>query len=555
MKRSEFVRMFGGLNQSMRPDPQSGINPYTGPWTTTQVVHLLRRATFGVRKSEVDQLLSLGMNAAVDKLLDTAGAKDPIPSPPLNVYSTPAEPDPTTPYGQTFINAPAVTPIPPQYYQARTDVFKAWWAGNMIHQKMTITEKLTLFWFNHFALEADTVQIAQAMYYYYKLLRENALGNFKTMVKLVSVDPAMLRYLNGQLNSKAAPDENYARELQELFTIGKGPDATWTEDDVKAAAKVLTGYRINPLTTPISYYFDFNQHDLSTKRFSTFYNNKTITGKFGPAGEQELDELINMLTDNIETARHMVRKLYQFFVYYEIPNDVEMNVIRPLADLYKSSGYDNKKVVETLFKSEHFYDMLSVGCIIKSPLDYSIGLTKEFSIKFPDQSNLVNQYLSWGLIASLSAYQGLNIADPPVVSGWQAWYQSPQSHEIWINADTLANRNRVAENITSSKGVEFNGISLKVDPIILASSFSQPQDALQLVKDSVAILYNYTLSDTSIQYLKSFLIQGLPGDSYWTDIWLEYTGNPTDPALKNAVTLRLNALFKEIISQAEYHLS
>ncbi|MBK7693568.1 MAG: hypothetical protein IPI30_04380 [Saprospiraceae bacterium] len=101
----------------MRPDPQSGINPYTGPWTSAQVIHLLRRATFGVRKSEVDQLLALGMKAAVDKLMDISGAKDPIPSPPLNVYSTPAEPDPTTPYGQTFVNAPAVTPIPPQYYQ------------------------------------------------------------------------------------------------------------------------------------------------------------------------------------------------------------------------------------------------------------------------------------------------------------------------------------------------------------------------------------------------------------------------------------------------------
>ncbi|MBK7693566.1 MAG: DUF1800 family protein [Saprospiraceae bacterium] len=130
--------------------------------------------------------------------------------------------------------------------------------------------------------------------------------------------------------------------MTRTFTVGKGPDASWTEDDGKLP-KSSNRFRINPLTTPISYYFDFNQHDLSTKRFSAFYNNKTITGKFGPAGEQELDELITMLTDNIETARHMVRKLYQFFVYYEIPNDGEMNVIRPLADLYKSSGYDNKK--------------------------------------------------------------------------------------------------------------------------------------------------------------------------------------------------------------------
>lgn len=552
MNRAEFFKSVTTSSQSFTKPP-GGINPYNGPWTQREAIHLLRRTLFGFHSKEIAPVVSMGMNAAVNFLLDQSG--DSIPNPPLNVYSTVAEPDPTTPFGQTWVNSSVLATIPPQYYQARTNTLKAWWTANLINQKRTLTEKMTLFWYNHFPIEADVIILAQVTYDYYKLIRSNALGNYKNLVKLVSVHPGMLAYLNGNSNSKNAPDENYARELQELFTIGKGPDAKWTESDVKEAAKILTGYRINPLTNPVSYYFDFNQHDLGTKRFSAFYNNKTITGKFGPSGEQELDELITMLTDHIETARHIVRKLYQFFVYYEITADAETNVIRPLADLFKSGGYDIKKVLEVLFKSEHFYDMLNLGCVIKSPLDFNVGMAKEFSIQFPDASQLINQYNSWGALTYVAAYQGLNLADPPLVSGWQAWYQSPQFHEIWINADTLANRNNVVDGLTSVKGLEFNGISLKLDTIAFASAMPNAENAEALVRDSVAILYNYPLSDNAIQFLKSNLVSGLPNDSYWTDIWQQFQINPNDPSIRNTVSIRLNALYNTILSQAEYHLS
>ncbi|MGB4970360.1 MAG: DUF1800 family protein, partial [Saprospiraceae bacterium] len=461
-------------------------------------------------------------------------------------------------FGESFVNAPINAALPAEYYQARTDVLKAWWVGNMIRQNPTITEKMTFFWHNHFAVEADTIQIAQAMHQYYKLIHENCLGNFKTLAKLISINPGMLRYLNGYLNSHTAPDENYARELQELFTVGKGPDSKYTEGDVKAAAKILTGYRINPFVMPLSYYFDFSQHDTTIKQFSAFYNNKVIVGKFFAAGEQELDELITMLFDNIETARHICRKLYRFFVYYEIDDTIETNVIHPLADYLKQQNFEIKKVLERLFSSQHFYDVATVGCVIKSPLDYAVGMCREFSIAFPvpvNDATLINQYVSWGAIASLSAYQGLNVGEPPVVAGWQAWYQQPQFHEIWINADSLANRNRVAENVNSPKGIEFLNLSLKIDPTIFAAQMPNPRSAIELVKDSVSFLYNYELSDKSYNYFKSNLISGYPDDSYWTLAWEQFAANPNDPALRNAVTTRLSALYREILSQAEYHLS
>ncbi|MCI1266794.1 MAG: DUF1800 domain-containing protein [Saprospiraceae bacterium] len=553
MKRSEFLNKFRPTLEQA-PMPPASLDPYSGPWTRTQVTHLLRRTQFGLRKTDVDAFLALGVNGAVGKLLDASN--DAIPSPPLNVYSTAQDPDPSTPFGQTWVNAPVTTVIPPQYYQARTDTLKAWWVGNMINQKSTLTEKMTLFLFNLIPVEADSVQIAQVTYDYYKLMRDNSLGDYKKILKLISVHPAMLKYLNGSLNAKGAPDENFGRELQELFTIGKGPDSKYTEDDVKAAAKILTGYRINPLTNPVSYYFDFNAHDLSVKRFSSFYNNTTINGKFGPAGEQELDELITMLTNHIETSRHFCRKLYQFFIYYDITPDAEQNFIRPLADFFKSSGFDIKKTIETLFKSQHFYDSLNTACVIKSPLDYAIGICKEFSVQFPNNTIPLDQYIAWGTITSLAAYQGLNIADPPAVAGWQAWYQAPQFHEIWINADSLASRNRVAENITSAKGIQYNAVTiLKMDPTILTAQFSNPENALELVKEAVDFIYNFKLSDTSYLYFKNFLISGLPNDSYWTEAWLDFKGNPNDPVKKNTVSTRLSAMYREIISQAEYHLS
>lgn len=554
MNRNEFFQILSSRKAEFANSPTAALDPYTGAWTESEAIHLLKRICFGVKKGDVDQIVSQGLSNSLNKLLTL----DAMPSPPLNVYSTDQLPDPDVKFGASFANAPINLSLPPQYYNARNDVFKAWWVGNMINQNLSITEKLTLFWHNHFAIQVNEVQIAQASYQYYTLLRSNCLGNFKQLTKLISLNPAMLRYLNGYLNGKNAPDENYARELQELFTVGKGPDSKYTEDDVKAAAKILTGYRINFLVTPFNYYFDFTQHDTSTKRFSSFYKNKVIVGKFLGQGEQELDELITMLFDNQETALHLCRELYKFFVYYEIDSTIEESVIKPLAAILLQNNFEVKEVLRTLFNSQHFYDMANRGCVIKSPLDYAVGIAREFSLEFPKPVNdatLLQQYIAWGGLASLAAYQGLAVGEPPVVAGWQAWYQLPQFHEIWINADSLASKNSVAQKISSPEGIDFLGVKIKIDPTLFASQMPNPDSADQLVRDSVLYLYNYELSQTSYDYFKSNLISGYPNDSYWTTAWEKFEANPNDPVYRNPVETRLNSLFREILLQAEYHLS
>ncbi|MCC6814942.1 MAG: DUF1800 domain-containing protein [Saprospiraceae bacterium] len=550
MQRNEFLAGMMGQRKSVL-SPVSGLNPYGGPWTKKEAMHLLRRTLFGVKKTDLDKALSIGMSAMVDSLLDPS--QDPIPGPPLNNYSLTQEPNEVAP-GTTWVNDPVSnTGIPPQNFQNRKDSLKMWWTGNIINQKSTLVEKITLFWFNHFAVELDQVPVAQPVYFYYKMLRENCLGDFRTMLKRVTLEPTMLFYLNGYINTKTAPDENFAREVQELFTVGKGPDSKYTESDVKEAARLLTGIRINPLTNPISYYFDIANHDLGIKTFSSFYGNKSIPGSLSI--ETEVDGFLKMLTDNIETARFLCRKLYQYFVYYEITSDIENNVIKPLADFMVANQYNIKLTLSKLLKSEHFFDVANFGCVIKNPFDYAVGIFKEFSVKLPDSSNIQNQYFSWGGVTILTAYQGLNIADPPVVSGYQPWYQAPQFHEIWINADTFANKNNVASGLFSDNGLNISNIKYKIDPFIFSKSLSKPESATELVKEATERLYNHKLSDASITYLKGFLISGLPDETYWTDIWENYIADPTNPQRKAPAETRLNEVYREIISQAEYHLS
>src|SRR6185436_6355689 len=211
----------------------------------------------------------------------------------------------------------------------------------MINQDRSLREKMTLFWANHFGTETVDVAISGFMYKHHNLLRQSALGNFKQLIKAVTIDPGMLRYLNGYLNTNTAPDENYGRELQELFTIGKDPvnnQAPYSEDDVKNAAKVLTGWRING-TTFVSF-FDGNRHDATNKQFSAFYNNTIITGRTGANGALETDDLLTMIFTKNEVAEFIVRKLYRWFIYYKIDAAAETNVIQPLAAIFRSSNYD-----------------------------------------------------------------------------------------------------------------------------------------------------------------------------------------------------------------------
>ena len=411
---------------------------------------------------------------------------------------------------------------------------------------------MTLFWHNHFATEAVDVNDARYMYRYYSLLRKYALGNFKELVLEITKDPAMLRYLNGYQNNKNAPDENYARELQELFTLGKGPLVFYTEADVRAAARVLTGYTVN--ATTISSAFDPNRHDTGNKQFSTYYQNKVILGKTGANGAKETEELIDMLFLQPETALYLSRKLYRFFVYYEIDAATEANVILPMANLFRAKNYEVKPVLELLFSSTHFYDPVNVAGMIKSPLDYCVGLCKEFKMQFPDSTDFANQYLMFDYIRTQSSNMQQNLADPPSVAGWPAYYQAPLFHELWINSDTLPRRNQFM-NILLTSGYTRNGKKIVIDVLTYVNALSSPGNPNLLIRDTVTHLCAIGLTAEVIQFLKSILLSGQSTDSYWTDAWTSYKANPTNVVARNMVLSRLNSMFSYLMNLPEYQLS
>lgn len=526
---------------------ESGLNPYTGPWTRNEVQHLLKRIMFGSTRADIAYFMGRTMDQAVDELLNPTAA---LPLPPVNDYNA-NTPDPVVAAGATWVNNPVTDG---NLNTARRNSFKKWWAGLMINQDRSVREKMTLFWADHFGTETQTIGFAHFIYQHNALLRQNCLANFKQLIKSVTIDPGMLIYLNGYLNSASAPDENYSRELQELFTLGKGPTVVYTEADVITASRVLTGWRINPTTFAV--YFDPNRHDTNNKQFSSYYNNTVITGRSGANGALETDDLIDMLFAKDEVSKYMVRSIYRWFVYYTIDAATETNVIEPLAAIFRSNNYDIRPVLSTLFKSEHFFDVLNQSCLIKSPVDNVIGCLREFGVTFPNTvSEYADAYGMWNYIRNWLFTEGQDIGDPPNVSGWPAYYQEPQFHEIWINSDTLPKRNQFTD-IMVTNGYTRMGKKIVIDAMAFTQGLSNPSDPNILIDDALAILYRVPLSATAKQTIKEqILLSNQTQDYYWTNAWNAYIINPADMASFNIVNNRLKSLYQYLMNLSEYQLS
>ncbi len=529
---------------------QSGLTPYTGPWTREEALHLARRTLFGVQKADVDALLGMSPSQAVDQLLTLTPAQT-APPPPIKAYNESI--DVAVPMGQTWVYT---TPTDNGVNGARRASLTNWWMGRMIGQERNLLEKMTLFWHNHFAIEFDVTGIGIFCYQNNALLRSKALGNFRELVKDVTLNTGMLRYLNNYLNTATAPDENYARELQELFTIGKGADnasALFTENDVKEAAKVLTGWGIDSATNAST--FRSSRHDSSNKTFSSFYNNAVITGRSGNDGALELDDLLNMLFTRDEIAPHICRKLYRWFVYYSIDAVTEQEVIEPLAQIFRNSNYDILPVLAALFKSEHFYDGVNRGCLIKPPVDIVAGLCRQFGVVFPDESNYVARYNLWQVLNGLCADQQQLPGQPPSVAGWTAYYQAPQFHQLWISSDTLPKRNLFTDTMLAN-GYSRSGSRIQIDVTAFTATLSNPADPNLLVEEAVFYLLGTPLTPATQQQLKTdILLDGQADDGYWSGAWNTFVANPGNTTNAAIVRNKLTTLYQYLLRLPEYQLS
>ncbi|MEX1276491.1 MAG: DUF1800 domain-containing protein [Bacteroidota bacterium] len=566
MKRREFLEAVAGDRgpqsaQGVGDSPRgtrplvrttSGIEPYIGGWSTEQASHLLRRTVFGPRRAEILLVTSGPLSSAVGTLL----ADQPDPE------------EPKGPAGVSWVDAVYDTNYG-QNEGTYRNYLKAWWLGLMVQQGISIREKMVLFWHNHFANEATEIRDARSVYRQNALFRRMALGNFKQLVKEITLDPAMLVYLNGYLNRGGGnniPDENYARELLELFTIGKGPQIAegnythYTETDVKAAARVLTGYRVtgsprdrNYLNQPLGSLFDPARHDATNKQFSPAFQNTVITGKTGANGAAELDDLLTMIFAQPETARHLCRKLYRWFVYYDIDDQVEQNVIAPLAQIMIDSGYEVKPVIDVLLKSAHFFDENNIGCFVKTPMDLVAGSVRQFpSASLPDLSSWQNYALGNSFRATGANLQ-MNLFDPPDVAGWKAFYQNPDFYQSWINTATLPSRGGFTDSLVN--GVRAGTTRFSIDVLAFVKTLPDPADPFKMLDGLASEVSPIALTANQKDYLM-YSVLGLThtAEYEWTQRWNTYLQDPTTQNTNNVLT-PLNTLIKFMLRMAEFQLA
>ena len=519
---------------------------FTGTFDDDALKHLMQRALLGIKLEDFKKF----SGQSLDQVIIAVFKESTAPAPPVNHYENTIKDTTGVAFGQTWVNAAYGDGT---INNRRQQSLKSWWIQQMHFQEPTIHEKMTLFWHNHFSTEINVYNDARMGFRYLSTIRKHALGNFKDFVKAITLEPAMLNYLNGNQNTKSAPDENYARELQELFTLGKGPNSKYTEDDVKSAAKVLTGYRYT--RDPLNSYFQADRHDATDKVFSSFYGNKVIKGHPGDFATNELDELLNMIFEKEEVSLYIVRRLYVFFFYYDITPEIESNFIKPLAKIFRDSKFEILPVLKVMFSSKHFFDLELRGSIIKSPIEHLIGTTKFLEPSWPVYQNFINEYyLLANDLASVSDKGQQVLGDPPSVAGWPAYYQAPVFHEIWINASTFPERTKFTD-IYISKGYKRNNQNLLFDPFGFAKKLKNPSDPVKLIDELVFWIFQIPISSKLKTELKTdILLDGQASDYYWTELWNDAIQKPTNSNV-NMVNTRLKSLLSYFLALPEYQLS
>jgi uncharacterized protein (DUF1800 family) len=523
------------------------LTPYSGTWGRAQVLHLLRRTMFGVKKDDLNYFLTKTMEQSVSELLTPLAT----PSPPVNDYQNYVSPtDPIVPLGSTWVNDPTGG----NFTYPRLQSLRGWWIGLMWNQDRNIREKMVLFWHNHMPVSiGDVVTDAIPAYSYVALLRQHAMGNFKDLVRGITIEPSMLTYLDGKLNTRNAPNENYARELQELFTIGKDSTPIYTESDVQMAAKVLTGWQVSWPNNIVSY--NPNLHDTSNKVFSSFYGNAVINYVSGATGGMtEINALLDLIFNKNEVALYIIRKLYRFFVYYKITADIETNIIIPLANVFRTNQYNILPVLNVLFRSEHFYDVTaSQACLIKNPIDFVMTVARTFNMT-PPLSDIPNTYKNARDFYNEANLMQMELGAPPNVAGWLAYWSGPGFHENWINADTLRRRKEFVDHVTGNWSYGYsNGMIVNV--IGFTATLNTPSDPNLLI-DEVLELVHTLPSETAVKTeLKKILLSNQVQDYYWTTAWNNYVGAPTNTSYESVVKTRLKQFYKAVLNMAEFHLS
>ncbi len=350
----------------------------------SRVAHLLRRAGFGYTPAELDQYTALGFQGAVDRLLnyeqvDDSAVEQLLASLPLDL--------------------------------TKIEDAKFWWLTRMLNTQRPLQEKMTLFWHTHFATANSKVGNAPLMLQQIQLFRDDALGSFETLLRKVTRDPAMLVWLDNRQNRKGAPNENYAREVMELFTLGIG---NYSEDDVKQGARAFTGYTLDK-----GYNFVFlpKSHDAGQKTL------------LGQTGNFDADDVLAMLVRHPAAARFITSKLFRFFVYDTPTSDT----VDRLARTYTASGFDIRAVMRDILTGPELLSPSAFHAIVKQPVDLVVGSLKALSAQNVGRD-----------ATQVLRRMGQDLLNPPDVSGWKGG-------AAWVNSSTLFERFGFANRLATGR--------------------------------------------------------------------------------------------------------
>lgn len=582
---------------------------YNGTLGVKRAAHLLRRATFGATKQQIDTFAGYTPTTAINVLFG-----QDLPDPAL-----PIDPETGTEWvisGTTNANSGE---------NELQQHFKEWFIGQMLSVGVppalslpySAREKLVFFLHSHFTAITSKINNSRALYFQNQLFRffardganANVDINFKTLTKKISVDNAMLLLLDGVLNVKGSPNENYGRELIELYSIGRGlegyqPASTgpgdygiYTEEDVQSAARVLSGWNFDKTFTNIDPDTNLptgivkgsptnaNAHDNDPKQFSTRLGSQiiqadpTLLNGSNPTVESaydEIDQLVELIYAQPETTRNICRKVYRFFVFGPHKPDEMKNLDEPIiaemANTFIASGYKLQPVIENLLRSQHFYEAGAgigddnFGAIIKSPLDLVVGSIRFFNLQVPDMTTDPAGFYEYIRDAWLRIdEQGMSFYEPFDVSGYDAYCQYPIYHRSWISVNYLANRYEYIRRIINPS----DPLLIKV-PVLnfITATFTNAviADARSLVIELAKYIFpvndnltfdpnaddNSGLTAERLNYfLKYFLSDIYPAgteEANWTANWNSQTNMDT-------VRGQLENLFNAMMQSPEYQLS
>jgi len=489
-------RQFLGVNfrqfetESNQPIPHyssTTLAPYQTPLTLEDAYHLLRRLSFGPTFAMAQTLVGKSSTEAVAMLLG-----DTVP----DISTKPNWIDEVTenPKGADIFTQNSIY----GKWSSQFANFQQWWIERMVKDTFGDVEKLTVFWSGHFTSEFafdESYIPPQQLFRQYLVFHADKLANFQKLVFDITLDGAMLVYLGGNLNSKGKPNENYARELMELYSTGIGQ---YTEGDVQEAARVLTGWKVGmfndepALNGYFAPYFSSALHDQEAKQFMGV----TIPARDNDSNteylvkNEEVKKLIDILFERRTQAiaKFMARKFYRFFIYSN--PKVESSVIDELATLFITNNFTIKSTLMTFFASEHFFDQANRGIQIKTPLEFVVGLGRQLSVTL---NSPVTQ------IRNLEQ----SIMDPPNVAGWDGY-------RTWISTKTYPIRRKFALDTINAMSDQ--------QLLTFAKQFPDYDNAEKLCKHIEAFLLPKEITnERHLRYKTDYLLQKQP-DYEWPDM-------------------------------------